>query len=86
VARAPKESVVVMPEICCGRDTGAPDRRSSAALQRTAVLGAPMRAGGGFGGGMGGGPIGVAMGGFRPEFTPAAIIARIDSALPNPGG
>jgi hypothetical protein len=45
-----------------------------------------MRAGGGFRGGMGGGPAGVSMGGFRPEFTPAVLIARIDSALPNPAG
>ncbi len=44
-----------------------------------------MRAGGGLRG-MGGGPIGVQMGGFRPEFTPSAIIARIDSNLPNPAG
>jgi hypothetical protein len=43
-----------------------------------------MRAGGGFRGGLGGGPAGFGMGGFRPEFTPAILIARIDSALPNP--
>jgi len=43
-----------------------------------------MRAGGGFRGGLGGGPAGFGMGGFRPEFTPSVLIARIDSALPNP--
>ena len=43
-----------------------------------------MRAGGGFRGGMGGGPAGFGMGGFRPEITPSVLIARIDSALPNP--
>ncbi len=43
-----------------------------------------MRAGGGFRGGMGAGPAGFGMGGFRPEFTPSVLIARVDSALPNP--
>ena len=43
-----------------------------------------MRAGGGYRGGMGGGPAGFGMGGFRPELSPQILIARIDSALPNP--
>ncbi|HVO36181.1 MAG TPA: TonB-dependent receptor [Gemmatimonadales bacterium] len=43
-----------------------------------------MRAGGGYAGGMGGGAAGFGMGGFRPEITPRILIARIDSALPNP--
>jgi len=43
-----------------------------------------MRAGGGFRGGLGAGPAGVGMNGFRPEFSPNVLIARIDSALPNP--
>jgi len=43
-----------------------------------------MRAGGGFAGGMGGGAAGFGMSGFRPEITPSVLIARIDSALPNP--
>jgi hypothetical protein len=43
-----------------------------------------MRAGGGYRGGMGGGAAGLGMGGFRPEITPSVLIARIDSALPNP--
>jgi len=36
--------------------------------------------GGGFGGGFGG------QGGFRPQISPEALVARIDSALPNPAG
>jgi hypothetical protein len=36
---------------------------------------------GGVGGGAGGGE-----GGFRPAFSPEALIARVDSALPNPAG
>ncbi|HXY18923.1 MAG TPA: carboxypeptidase regulatory-like domain-containing protein [Gemmatimonadales bacterium] len=50
-----------------------------------------MRAGGarggaGFGGGgFGGGGFGAG-GGFRPQLSVAALVARIDSALPNPAG
>ena len=49
-----------------------------------------MRAGGGgggFGGGFGGGGGGFGgAGGFRPQLSVEALVARIDSALPNPAG
>jgi hypothetical protein len=50
-----------------------------------------MRAGGGVRGGFAGfggvgGGFGGGQGGFRPQITPAVLVARIDSALPNPAG
>jgi hypothetical protein len=50
-----------------------------------------MRAGGGVRGGFAGfggvgGAFGGGQGGFRPQITPSVLIARIDSALPNPAG
>ena len=46
-----------------------------------------MRAGGGVRGGFAGfGGVGGGQGGFRPQITPAVLVARIDSALPNPAG
>jgi len=48
-----------------------------------------MRGGGGGGFGGGGGPGGGGFGGqggFRPQISPDVLVARIDSALPNPAG
>jgi hypothetical protein len=50
-----------------------------------------MRAGGGVRGGFAGyggvgGGFGGGQGGFRPQITPSVLVARIDSALPNPAG
>ncbi len=44
--------------------------------------------GGGFagGGGFGGGRFGGGLGGFRPQLSVEAMVARIDSVLPNPAG
>jgi hypothetical protein len=66
-----------------GRITIGPDRVRQA---RDA-----MRAGGGVRGGFAGfggvgGGFGGGQGGFRPQITPAVLVARIDSALPNPAG
>jgi hypothetical protein len=64
-----------------GRITIGPDRMRQALDAMRA--GGGVRGGfagfGGVGGGFGGG-----QGGFRPQITPSVLVARIDSALPNP--
>jgi len=66
------------------RFTIGPDRMRQAldALRGGGGMGGAMAA---MGGGPGGGPGGISGGGFRgPVANPAQLIARIDSALPNP--